>query len=66
MAFIEQPGLIFCVGSFNRENGIRSLGLSCIHTLGRGYPPEGGAHIALRMWIVRVCVCEKFYYRLLT
>ncbi|XP_025098493.1 protein GDAP2 homolog [Pomacea canaliculata] len=31
-----------------RENGIRSLGLSCIHTLGRGYPPEGGAHIALR------------------
>ncbi|XP_076445634.1 protein GDAP2 homolog [Babylonia areolata] len=31
-----------------RENAIRSLGLACIHTMRRSYPPEEGAHIAIR------------------
>lgn len=31
-----------------REHSIRTLGLSCIHTMRRSYPPEQGAHIALR------------------
>ncbi|XP_041352655.1 protein GDAP2 homolog [Gigantopelta aegis] len=31
-----------------REYGIRTLGLCCIHTTRRGYPPESGAHIAIR------------------
>lgn len=31
-----------------RENGILSLGLCCIHSSRRGYPPAEGAHIAIR------------------
>eukprot|EP00795_Rhopilema_esculentum_P017522 gene17522-9145_t len=31
-----------------REHHLKSLGLSVIHTTRRGYPPEEGAHIALR------------------
>lgn len=31
-----------------RENAIRSLGLGCIHSMRRSYPPEEGAHIAIR------------------
>ena len=33
-----------------RENAVRSLGLSCIHTVRRSYPPEQGAHIAIRKY----------------
>lgn len=31
-----------------RENSVRSLGLCCIHSNRRGYPPAEGAHIAVR------------------
>lgn len=31
-----------------RENAVRTLGLCCIHSISRGYPPEDGAHIAIR------------------
>ncbi|ELU00298.1 hypothetical protein CAPTEDRAFT_229066 [Capitella teleta] len=31
-----------------RENNIRSLGVSCVHTARRGYPLAEGAHIAIR------------------
>ena len=32
----------------SRENQLTSVGLSVINTIKRGYPPEDGAHIALR------------------
>ena len=31
-----------------RENRIASIGLCVVNTSRRGYPPEDGAHIALR------------------
>ncbi|XP_050394787.1 protein GDAP2 homolog [Patella vulgata] len=31
-----------------REQSIRTIGLSCIHTVKRGYPPDSGSHIACR------------------
>lgn len=31
-----------------RENSVRSLGLCCVHSQKRGYPPGEGAHIAVR------------------
>lgn len=31
-----------------RENSVRTLGLCTIHSVSRGYPPEDGAHIAIR------------------
>ncbi|KAL4233352.1 Ganglioside-induced differentiation-associated protein 2 [Mactra antiquata] len=31
-----------------RENSVRTLGLCCIHSNKRGYPPQEGAHIAIR------------------
>ena len=36
--------------NFYRENKITSVGLCVINTSRRGYPPEDGAHIALREW----------------
>lgn len=31
-----------------REHSVRTLGLCCIHSVSRGYPPEDAAHIAIR------------------
>ncbi|KAH3889005.1 protein GDAP2 homolog [Dreissena polymorpha] len=31
-----------------RENSVRTLGLCCVHSAKRGYPPQEGAHIAIR------------------
>ena len=30
-----------------REHSVRTLGLCCIHSASRLYPPEDGAHIAI-------------------
>ncbi|ESO93247.1 hypothetical protein LOTGIDRAFT_232697 [Lottia gigantea] len=31
-----------------KENNIRTIAITCIHTIRRGYPPDSGAHIACR------------------
>ncbi|XP_052807341.1 protein GDAP2 homolog [Mya arenaria] len=45
-------GALFCsyrnVLQLVRENSIRTLGLCCVHSGKRGYPPKEGAHIAIR------------------
>lgn len=42
-----------------READIRTLGLGAIHTLRRNYPPEKGAHIAIRKFVVCMHVSNK-------
>eukprot|EP00794_Sanderia_malayensis_P000669 gene669-1337_t len=46
-----ESALFMCyrsVLSHSREHHLKSIGMSVIHTTRRGYPPEEGAHIALR------------------
>lgn len=43
-----------------RENNLSSIGLGVINTTRRGYPPEEGAHIALRKEQFRVYLFELY------
>ena len=38
----------------DREHHLETLGLSVINSVRRGYPPEEGSHIAIRMRVVFV------------